>query len=498
MKASDQITNAAARAVSGNSIYTSYESQWRFLLESYLGGAVYKEAGHLVKYQNETRQEYSHRLNSTPLDNHTPSVVSVYTSFLFKEKPYRDLTGLPDDSALVDFLRDCDHEGRTLEHFMRDLSVWVSVFGHAWMIVSKPDIGAVTRADELAAGVRPYLSMLTPLVVLDWNWSRSATGKYNLDYFRYIEDVNGSLVTVREYTPELIRTQTVNTAEEEIVDETVEPNGLGYVPAVICYNKRSSVRGIGVSDVADIADLQKFIYNATSEVDQSIRLNTHPSLVKTPETNAGIGAGSIIHMNENMDPGLKPYLLEFTGASIESIYQAIGEATEAIDRIANTGAVRAKETRTMSGVSREVEFQMLNSRLSEKAHAIELAEENMWKIYADFTNSQWQGHIQYPMTFNIRDHHNDLEFFQKALMSQIPSETFKRDIYTQIASLTASEQTVMDQVKQEIESAPMGTFEMPVDTAIEPHEMTDPVTGETRMVSDYQEHLELAAQGWTH
>lgn len=500
MKASDQITNAAARAVAGNTIYTSYESQWRFLLESYMGGAVYKEAGHLVKYQNETKQEYSHRLYATPLDNHCQSVVSVYTSFLSKEAPYRDLSGIPDDSALRDFLRDCDHEGRSLDHFMNDLSVWVSVFGHAWMIVAKPDVGAATRAEEIAAGVRPYLSMLTPLVVLDWEWERAPTGKYNLAYFKYIEDVNGSVLTVKEYTEDTIKTSVVDTESETVMEEQLEANGLGYIPAVICYNKRSSVRGVGVSDIADIADLQKFIYNATSEVDQSIRLNTHPSLVKTPETQAGIGAGSIIHMNENMDPGLKPYLLEFTGASVDSIYMAINEATEAIDRIANTGAVRAKETRTMSGVSREVEFQMLNARLASKAHGVELAEENMWKIYADLTGATWQGTIDYPMSFNIRDTHNDLEFYQKALMSGVPSQEFKNDIYRQIADLTSSEQSVFDAIKSEIETAPSGVFDMSamVEEQFEPHLMANPETGEQRIANTEQEHLELQAMGWQH
>ena len=499
MKASDQITSAAAQAVAANTIYSSYESQWKFLLESYLGGETYKEAGHLVKYQNETRNEYAARLYSTPLDNHCQSVVGVYTSFLFKEDPYRDLTGIPDDAALADFFRDCDHEGRTLNHFMRDMSVWVSVFGHAWAIVSKPNTGAVTRAEELAQGVRPYLSMLTPLVVLDWDWQRDITGKYSLSYFKYIEDVNGEVHTVKELTGELIKTTVVDRDSDTVREQIVEENGLGYIPAVVCYNKRSSMRGIGVSDIADIADLQRFIFNATSEVDQSIRLNTHPSLVKTPETQAGIGAGSIIHMPDNLDPALKPYLLEFNGASISSIYQSIQEAVNAIDRIANTGAVRAKETKTMSGVSREVEFQMLNSRLASKAHGIELAEENIWKIYADLTGATWQGNIKYPMSFNIRDTHNDLEFYQKALMSNVPSEEFRKDIYKQIADLTASEQGVFDVIAQQIDSAPTGTFDMSDMTVqFEPHDMQDPQTGEIIRAETMEQHLELQARGWTH
>jgi hypothetical protein len=171
---------------------------------------------------------------------------------------------------------------------------------------------------------------------------------------------------------------------------------------------------VGVSDITDIADQQRFIYNATSEVEASIRLNTHPSLVKTNETVAGIGAGSIIQMETNLDPGLKPYLLEFTGASIGSIYQSIQHAIDSIDKMANTGAVRATESRTLSGIAMETEFQLLGAKLSEKADNLELAEEQMWKIWADYMGYTWDGSIDYPGSFNIRDTSMEINQLQQA------------------------------------------------------------------------------------
>lgn len=483
--ATETIQNEIAKILSGNDIYNSYRPQWKYLLESYIGGDEYRKAGHLARYQSETAAEYNSRLATTPLDNHCSSVVSVYTSFLFKEHPYRDLGTMGDDPMMQEFMLDCDYEGRTLDHFMRDLSIWVSVFGHAWMIVSKPNIGAQTAAEEQAAGVRPYLSMLTPLVVVDWEFSRNSIGKYELSYLKYIEEINGDVTTVKEWTSDIVKTSVINENANEIIEVVVEENGIGKIPAVICYNKRSSVRGIGVSDIADIADLQKFIYNATSEVDQSIRLNTHPSLVKTPNTQAGIGAGALIHIDESMDPGLKPYLLEFNGASVGSIYQAIDSAVESIDRIANTGAVRAKETKVMSGVSREVEFQMLNSRLASKAHGIELAEESMWRLWAQFMGYEWEGYIKYPMSYNIRDAYNDLEFYIKALASGVPSQTFKREVYKIITDLTVDSSEVFDEIVAEIEG-------------FSPHPMYNPNTGETVIAQTEEEHIALGVQGFIH
>jgi hypothetical protein len=240
-------------------------------------------------------------------------------------------------------------------------------------------------------------------VVTDWRYTRRANGAYELDYFKYIEDVNGDVRTIKEWYIDRVRTFTVNAEKKEVLEDITEPNGLGKIPAVCALNGRSTVRGIGVSDITDIADAQKFIYNATSEVEQSIRMNTHPSLVKTPETEAGIGAGSLIHMPENLDPGLKPYLLEFTGTSVDAIYMAIDHAIDSIEKMANIGAVRATQSRSISGVAMETEFQLLNARLSEKGDLLEIAEEAIWNLFCDYMGYQWDGYVKYPDSFNLRD-----------------------------------------------------------------------------------------------
>jgi hypothetical protein len=174
------------------------------------------------------------------------------------------------------------------------------------------------------------------------------------------------------------------------------------------------VRGVGVSDITDIADAQRMLYNINSEIEQSIRIDSHPSLVKTPETQAGIGAGSIIHMPDNLDPGLKPYILDYNGAEISAMLSVKGDIVGVIDKMANTGAVRATESRVMSGVAMETEFQLLNARLSEKADNLELAEEQMWSIFANYQGGVWDGSIDYPGSFSIRDIAKEFDQLQTA------------------------------------------------------------------------------------
>lgn len=481
------LTDAYSLATSANETYSRYRDRWNYLLESYMGGEDYRLGNHLTRYSLETDKEYAARLMATPLTNECKSVVAVYTSFLFREEPERDFGQLANDPALEDFLKDCDYEGRSLDSFMKEVSIWSSVFGHSFVMVTKPNINAFSRADELAQGVRPYLSILTPLVVTDWNWTRAANGRYVLDRFKYVEDVNGNYTTIKEWTHDTIVTYIVDDEKKELQERIIEPNGLGMIPVVICYNQRSPVRGLGISDLADIADHQRKIFNELSEVEQSIRLNGHPALVKTPSVEAVGGAGAIVSMPEDMDPQLKPYLLN-VATDIGQIYSSIQASTEAIEKMANIGAVRSTEARRMSGVAQEQEFAMLNARLSEKADNIELAEEQIWKLYAQYQGLTFDGAIEYPNSFNVKDNSGEIQSLLTA-KSAATSPLVLKEIDKQILDWLDVDDDVLETMADE-------TAEY-ADQPFEPHMMYGP-NGEQMMVNTMEEHLALAQQGWTH
>jgi hypothetical protein len=474
-----------ADIMSANALHTRNRNRWSFLLDSYVGGDEYRRGQYLTKYVLETPSEYSQRLATTPLENHCKSIVATYISFLFREEPEREMGSLSTELALEDFLDDCDWEGRDLDSFMKQAAIWANVFGHSWILMSKPDIGAVTRADELAEGVRPYLNLLTPLSVTDWRWSRRLNGSYELTYLKYVEDANDSQTTIKEWHLDRVTTTVVDHKNQTVLQRLEEVNGLGCIPAVIVYAQASPVRGIGLSTISDLADVQRFIYNMTSEAEQAVRLGLHPSLVKTEATQAGSGAGSIIHMPEHLDPNLKPYVLEFTGSDISNIYTAINHAADAIDKMANTGSIRATEAREMSGVSREVEFQLLNARLSEMADNIELAEEQLWQFYALYQGYTWDGEIEYPDSFSVRDTGNDIKQYidsLAAVQDPIKKQTLEWAIMTAL----------------DIEGPEHEQKEDLADTVgYEFHKMMNPETGATIEVATEQQHLDAIAAGYT-
>jgi hypothetical protein len=484
------LLNDFSRVSSTNLEYQRNKNRWTFLLDSYVGGDQYRNGGYLTRYQLETQQEYAQRLDTTPLDNHCSSIVSVYTSFLFREEPERDLKDWALYQDVEDFLKDANLEGQSFNSFMKDVATWSSVFGHCWCLMVKPNLGAETQGQEIDMGLRPYVNILTPLAVLEWSWDRMPNGGYELTRFKYIEEIVDQITVIKEWTKEEIRTWIINDNKKTASLDSTEINGLGMIPAVLAYNKRSIVKGIGVSDLADISDIQRQIYNLLSEVEQSHRLDGHPSLVVTPDTQYGSGAGAVIVMPENSDPGLKPYVLEHGGANVQSIHGSIDKLVEAINRISNTGGVRATETRTLSGVAMEVEFSLLNARLAEKADQLELVEEQLFKIYGLYMGRTWIGEIDYPGSFNIRDTQREYQQLQMA-KSAATDPRVLAVIDHEIISLLGEDADIIMPEYVATQAA-----NLPAMPLFEAHQMYNPITGDTVIARTQQEHLDFMSLGF--
>lgn len=390
-------------------------ARWKFLYDSYMGGADYARGEYLTRYVYETNSDYMSRIAQTPLDNHCKSIVSIYNSFIFAKPPKRDFSEMDSNPLIQDILEDADMDGRSWDSFMREVSTISSVFGHAWVVVDKPEIALVTRAEEIANGVRPYVNLFTPMQVVDWKYTRQATGRFELTHLKVLID---STVEYQEFAcyysdrTEIIRYNNAKQLEEL---QSVTPNPLGYVAAVCVYSTRSFVKGVGISDIGDIADIQRAIYDELSEIEQLIRISNHPSLVSTQEVQASAGAGARIIVPENQDPGIKPYLLQPTAQSLDGIRASIKDKVEAINQMANVGTVRATTGRSVSGVALETEFRLLNAHLTQKADNLELAEEQIWTIILE-----WMGYpaaefvVDYPESFNTRDRMTDLALLEKA------------------------------------------------------------------------------------
>ena len=439
--------------------YKENISNWEYYIRSYNGGYDYMIGQYLNRYNLELDNEFNQRLANTPLDNHCRNIVQIYSSFLFRVKPNRDFGSMAEEPSLESFLKDADLEGNSFNAVIKQAQNYASIYGHCFLVLDKPAVQTRTKADELNQDIRPYISIVTPENVLDWNFKREVNGKYYLDFLKVREEVDKEGGTyMRMWYPDRIDTLYQKDEQEPSIIDTAE-NQIGKIPAVILYNSKSHKRGLGMSDLTDISDLQKSIYNDYSEIEQLIRLSNHPSLVKTPSVNASAGAGAIIEMPEEIDSNLKPYLLQPSGANLQSIMDSIKHKVEAINRIAHTGAVRTTKQQVSSGIALQTEFELLNARLSEKADNLEIAEEQLFRCYAMFQNTVFDGEINYPDSFNLKDYAYDLQFYSMAKAMNLQSPTFNKEVDKEIVRSVIDNDEKLTQAFEEIDSqAEAGQF----------------------------------------
>ena len=459
-------------------------NRWRYYLDSYLGGADYQTGQYLTQYRFESADEFKQRIETTPLDNHCKNIVHIYNSFLFSKEPTRYYANIESDPSLQNFLMDADLEGRSFDSFMHDANIMASVYGNVWIFVDRPQTQVTTRAQELDQDIRPYVSMVSPENVMDWNYARALNGAYYLDFVKVLEHQDTELtVTKLYYTDRTETIQHIRGEEQARIIDIVE-NPYGQIPAVVLYNSRSPVRGVGISDIADISDIQRAIYNELSEIEQLIRISNHPSLVKTSTTEAHAGAGAVITMDEQLPGDLKPYLLQPNSQSLDGIQNSIRNKIDAIDRIAHMGGVRATSTRTVSGVALQVENQLLNAKLNEKANNLQLAEEQIWRLWAKLQGTSWTGEVEYPKNYNLRDKVTEIDAIKRATETQLSNTRMDTEMQRLLAQILFDNAETVEYVMSETDDAEPDTLS----------EMTHP----TLTASTYKQHLrEMLDEGYT-
>ena len=430
--------------------------RWKYYYDSYYGGQDYQKGQYLRKYlaeEDDGYNEYGKRIMATPLDNHCRSVVDTYTSFIWRNSPQREFGSLSDNPALSLFLKDADLEGRSFDAVMREATTLANIYGHVLLILDKPASEANTLAEELAEGIRPYLVTITPDNIVDWEMTRQRNGRYEVTMLKIKEYEDDEKCVYRVWERDRVTVYEVDedNAEHQIIEQY--ENQMGHIPASFLYGQRSHERGIGISQIADIADVQKAIYNELSELEQVIRISNHPTLVMTEGVDASAGAGSTIIIEDtDIDPALKPFLLQPSSQSIGSIIESVGTKIDMIDRMANLSSMRSTSRATASGVSLKIERELLNVKLAQVADNLEICEEHIFKHFGHFYDVAYDGVIDYPDNFDMTDVYTELDFLLKASAAPVSSAQYKTEVAKQIARIVVSDEEQMDAIVKEIEN----------------------------------------------
>jgi hypothetical protein len=441
-------------------LYEANINDWHFFNASYVGGTQYRSPslGMLRKYLFEDDapgNQYSNRLEYTAMDNLVKLTVDTYRSYLFKTTPVRTFGNLQDDIIIQRFLNDVDFDGQDLNDFMKQANDMATVYGQVWLLVTKGSSeGVITREQEIEADIRPYARIFTPENVCDWEYTKMPNGAERLTYVKTKEWAGENLTRYIVWTEEEFYTYLLDTETDTVIEKETTINPIGRVPFVCLRANPSNYKGIGYSDVADVAKTQQAIFNLLSEAEQGIRISNHPTLVKTESTSAQAGAGAVINMDEATDPALKPYLIEPDGTNIQSIRDMIEVHVQSFLRSTHLGAVMAERGfSAKSGIALQTEFEMLNTRLGDKAAKMEQAEWAIWSLFWSWSGLEADEdfNVEYQKSFDLRDEHADVALYSKALALGIESDTYKKQLYKQIAKVVIEDGDALDDIFKEID-----------------------------------------------
>jgi hypothetical protein len=440
--------------------YAEYLYRWDYYMRSYMGAEEYRDGAYLRKYIAEEQSPgnaYQQRLLDTALQNHARLTVDAYRSFVFRNPPTRTLGTLVDNPFVVDFVNNADMDNNTMTAFMREVNDQVLIYGGCWVGTDKGSYQVDTQAEAQDMNLRAYAKLYNPTQVRNWSYEKQVNGQNVLQSITVVDEVHEDHDVLRVWYPDRVevykaskkdfsmmdnnnyagdayaRSDNVTLNYGNIIESETFENPLGYVPFIHVHTDKSYHKGVGTSHIGDVCDLQREIYNLTSEMYESIRLSSHPSIVAEASADINGGSGAIITVDENTQ--VNPYLLQASGASVDSILSAIEQKTGAIEGVTHLAATKAKKG-PQSGIALQVERDMLNVKLSDLAGVLERAERLIWRMWFDWEEitPDEEFEIHYEKKFDLRDKHQEIALFEKA-KNLVPNEIFQKYLDEQIAKL---------------------------------------------------------------
>lgn len=446
--------------------YAGMATVWSFFLQSYLGGEEYIRQN-LVKYFKEGDDEFQGRIARAFRENHSRRVVDLINSYLFKEMPLRTT----ENKQLQKFIENADGKGNSLNHFMKSASQFSAALGRVYLIVDKKPLDESevtgTQADNLKT--TPYVYMVYPQDMLDisiddfgavrWAFIREMARVGEEDFY----EAESSL-RCRYRLWEKGKWTLFNEGGKAIDSGKT---GLDIVPIIALDNEERSDYS-GLSLIADIAYLDKAIFNNWSRLDTIVCDQTFSQLIfpiegmmaevienkelreqfMTLATNRvllySVQAGTPPQFI-SPDASQAQFILDMIQVQVKQLYASLGLQGEM--------TTEAKQT---TGVAKAYDFDKLNKLLANKADNLEAAEKRLFTIVKKmFGNIVADISINYPDEFDTKSLIDELTIAERVALLEI-SNILNRELGKNIAqkALSHAKKSLIEDINKEIDELP--------------------------------------------
>lgn len=399
-------------------LMASIMNQLNVFRVSYEGGTQFKRMV-LIKRPTESPQLYQDKLNNVSSLPICKSMITELLDIIFDEEPTRELAFLNQINQPIatplwfeDFLENSDLQDNEFSDFMEKAAEVAAVEGWSWVFVDLPE--------EASRNNRPYVTLIPAQHVIDWKVFNE-DGISIITYLKVIEyqddqtkrikvwvrgtpggiDDDGHVIPETPTTATIYVVPTIGaTAKVAVIDpEEIYTFPSNYPIPVIQIMPIRDIQNsnIGVSDLTDIADMQREWLRLESEAYDSIRFSK-PIVRADPSVKVPAGGGGIVR-------GAKDCMevFEIPVLDVQQIREQQKQLLASFDAYTGRAGSRVVAESIQSGISIVEERKALHKRAQTRARQLEKAEENILSLVCFMMGITWAGDVEYNSDYESRD-----------------------------------------------------------------------------------------------
>lgn len=388
------------------------------IVDALMGGTkAMRKAGtkFLPKWPKEEQDAYDSRLKASTLLPAYSETVQNMTGRVFAE-PIVLGENVPDQ--IRTYADNIDRQGNNLQVWSQSLFSSGLSHGLCHVLVDYPQTAApdgttsvVTKADEIAAGVRPYAIIIRPEQVLGWK-SESTGGEHVLSQFRFMESVeeadpDNEFVTkpvnqVRVLEPGRWFTYRKAKAEGGKEEWRLYQEGvttLDKIPLATLYTKRTGFM-TATPPLMELAHLNIKHWQSQSDQDNILHYVRVPILFGAgfdEEKQITVGGGTMIR-NDNVEAKLN--YVEHTGKAIDAGRLSLQDLLDDM-RIAGAKLLHKEKQATKTAAQAEEEAAQEMSPLETMAGQLEDCLDQVLQLFAEWMKLPSGGNCQVNGNFDV-------------------------------------------------------------------------------------------------
>jgi len=331
---------------------------------------------HLIPYPRESGLKFAARAAVAVYENHLRAACERFVGYITKRSPVRDGLNNPLVDAMV---QDADWANNHIDVFWSTFMVEAKARGSMLLLIELPTEQSQSVQDAIERRLMPYLTAIEPERVTGFELNERKR-------FKWVKisasmQVGGKELSVDRYWDD----SEWRIMQGERVLES-GPHPFGECP-VLAFTESGPFPHIG--GFAQIADLSRRIYNATSERDEILRSQTFSVLAyqipsaSAPMFSADQVSATIGTNNMLIYEGETPSFIAPSDGPAATYDQAIERMQESIRRV-GYAVDEPKSANGESGVALTIRFQALNGVLSSFSQRMQDLELRLWQIVARY------------------------------------------------------------------------------------------------------------------